>query len=115
MREQVLTGFDGRRTLLSCIHSGRSEELACRSLVVVGSRVPRNGLYRRLVCQSEAWPDHGVTSVERIGDCLVPGAIVHAVYAGRRYAEELDRGLRPDPTDRREFALHETQAPAQAS
>jgi len=29
-------------------------------------------------------------SVTRIGDCLAPGAIVHATYAGHRYALELD-------------------------
>jgi len=28
--------------------------------------------------------------VTRIGDALAPGAIVHAVYSGHRYAEELD-------------------------
>jgi dimethylamine/trimethylamine dehydrogenase len=34
--------------------------------------------------------DAGIRSVKRIGDALAPGAIVHAVYSGHRYAEELD-------------------------
>ena len=32
----------------------------------------------------------GIRSVTRIGDALAPGAIVHAVYSGHRYARELD-------------------------
>ena len=37
----------------------------------------------------------------------MPGAIVHAVYDGHRYAEELDRAPRPERADRREFVLRE--------
>jgi len=28
--------------------------------------------------------------VTRIGDALAPGALVHAIYSGHRYARELD-------------------------
>jgi dimethylamine/trimethylamine dehydrogenase len=111
-RELVLTDFDGRRAVLSCVHSGRAKEISCRSLVVVGSRAPRDGLYEQLLACSETWPDHSVKTVDRIGDCLVPGALVHAVYDGHRYAEELDRAPRPDHADRREFAVREIAAPA---
>jgi dimethylamine/trimethylamine dehydrogenase len=34
--------------------------------------------------------DAGIKSVTRIGDCLAPGLIAYAVYAGHRYARELD-------------------------
>ena len=34
--------------------------------------------------------DAGIESVEAIGDACAPATIAHAVYAGRRYAEELD-------------------------
>ena len=37
-----------------------------------------------------AWADAGIESVEAIGDACAPATIAHAVYAGRRYAEELD-------------------------
>ena len=114
-REQVLSGFDGQHAALSCVHSGRVKEIACRSLVVVGSRAPRDGLYQELVSRSQTWSDHCVKSIDRIGDGLVPGAIVHAVYAGRRYAEELDRAPRPEREDRREFVLREAGAPAHGS
>jgi dimethylamine/trimethylamine dehydrogenase len=32
----------------------------------------------------------GVRSVDRIGDALAPGAIVHAVHSGHLYARTLD-------------------------
>ena len=36
------------------------------------------------------WPAAGIASVDVIGDACAPGTIAMAVYAGRRYAEELD-------------------------
>ncbi len=36
------------------------------------------------------WADAGVRSITAIGDALAPATVAHAVYAGRRYAEELD-------------------------
>ena len=48
----------------------------------------------------------GIDTVTTIGDALAPATIAHAVYAGRRYAEELDGP--PDTGDavpfRREIA-----------
>ena len=32
----------------------------------------------------------GIAAVTRIGDALAPGAIVHAVHSGHRYAREFD-------------------------
>ena len=34
--------------------------------------------------------DTGIKSVERVGDCLAAGALVHAVYAGHSFARNLD-------------------------
>jgi dimethylamine/trimethylamine dehydrogenase len=104
---RTLVRFDGGRAELACVHGGPPTELACASLLVVGSRAPRDELYHELLSRAEAWPDHGVTSVERIGDCLMPGAIVHAVYGGRRYAEELDRTPHAENAERREFGSRE--------
>jgi dimethylamine/trimethylamine dehydrogenase len=33
----------------------------------------------------------GIVSVSSIGDCLAPGTIAAAVYAGHRHAREFDR------------------------
>jgi dimethylamine/trimethylamine dehydrogenase len=48
----------------------------------------------------------GIDSVTTIGDALAPATIAHAVYAGRRYAEELDAEPLPEGTlpFRREIA-----------
>ena len=44
----------------------------------------------------------GIKSVTRIGDCFVPGAIVHAVYGGHRFARSLDETPSGDVPFRRE-------------
>ena len=64
--------------------------LPCASLVIVGTRFANDTLYAELMAREPTRNDAGIKSVTRIGDALAPGAIVHAVYSGRRYAEELD-------------------------
>src|SRR5256885_10803908 len=49
---------------------------------------PYTTLFRSLSARSQEIA--GIQSVTRIGDALAPGAIVHAVYSGHRYARELD-------------------------
>jgi dimethylamine/trimethylamine dehydrogenase len=39
----------------------------------------------------------GIKSVQRVGDALAPGAIVHAVHSGHRYARELDEPVSEEP------------------
>jgi dimethylamine/trimethylamine dehydrogenase len=43
------------------------------------------------MAEPEALGEAGIASVTRIGDCLAPATIAAAVYAGHRYARELDR------------------------
>jgi dimethylamine/trimethylamine dehydrogenase len=64
--------------------------LPCASLVIVGTRFANDTLYAELMAREAEFNDAGVRSVTRIGDALAPGAIVHAIYSGHRYAEELD-------------------------
>jgi dimethylamine/trimethylamine dehydrogenase len=64
--------------------------LPCRSLVIVGARFAADALHTELNARAADLASAGVRSVTRIGDALAPGAIVHAVYSGHRYAEELD-------------------------
>jgi dimethylamine/trimethylamine dehydrogenase len=44
----------------------------------------------------------GIKSVKSIGDCRVPGAIAHAVYAGHECARTIDSGdtIPPFKTER---------------
>jgi dimethylamine/trimethylamine dehydrogenase len=43
-----------------------------------------------------------MAGVTRIGDCLAPGTIAHAVYAGHRFARELDDSAAAEAPLRRE-------------
>ena len=56
----------------------------------MGVRSPRDDLYRALIAKGSGLRDAGIDSVTRIGDAFAPGAIVHAVHSGHRYAREFD-------------------------
>jgi dimethylamine/trimethylamine dehydrogenase len=87
---QRVTAFDGESVTLADVYSGTEKRLACRSLVMVGVRVPRDELYQTLAAKTSELESAGIRSVSRIGDAFAPGAIVHAVHSGHRYARELD-------------------------
>ena len=77
-----LTAFDGGEAVLACAYTGREQRIAADSVVMVTARQPNDGLYRALQGRVE--------SLRRIGDCDAPAIIAAAVYAGHRYARELD-------------------------
>ncbi|MEE8204161.1 MAG: FAD-dependent oxidoreductase [Alphaproteobacteria bacterium] len=97
-----LTAFDGEKAELACVYTDRPTTLACASLVVVGARDPNDALYHDLVADAGALAAAGIASVTRIGDCLAPATIAHAVYAGHRYAREFDAPPAGDVPFRRE-------------
>jgi dimethylamine/trimethylamine dehydrogenase len=75
---------------LSCVFTGARRTISAGSVVTVTSRLPDDTLYGTLTGQTDALKEAGIKSVARIGDCLSPGAIVHAVFSGHRFARELD-------------------------
>ena len=81
-------GEDG--VTASCVFTGRAEEVEADAVVLVTSREPEDRLARELEARAGDWPGAGIESVTAIGDALAPATIAHAVYAGHRYAEELD-------------------------
>ncbi|WP_234051715.1 MULTISPECIES: NAD(P)-binding protein [unclassified Xanthobacter] len=100
------TRVDKGEIELACVYSGRTERRACASIVLVTARLPQKGLAEELEARRTEWADAGLQSVTRVGDALAPGTIAAAVWAGRRFAEELDappRGL-DDLPFRREVA-----------
>ena len=80
---------------LEGVYGEGAVEAACDSLVLVTARRSEDALYRALAAR-------GTANLHRIGDCEVPGAIVHAVHAGHRFARELDAAINPDMPFRRE-------------
>ena len=70
--------------------TGAERRVPAASVVMVTARRPCDALYHALTQDPDPLRESGILSVTRIGDCLAPGAIVHATFAGHRYARELD-------------------------
>jgi dimethylamine/trimethylamine dehydrogenase len=86
----ILKDFDGQRAHLGNIFTDAAIHVEVRSVVIVGHRQPCDEVYQALMARQEAFADAGIRSVDRIGDALAAGAIVHAVYSGHQYAQQLD-------------------------
>jgi len=85
-----VTAFEPGELTLANLFTNAVTRLECRSLVIVGARFASDGLYTALAARTADLGAAGIRSVARIGDALAPGALVHAVYSGHRYARELD-------------------------
>ena len=76
------------RDRTACVYTGREQPAAC------DARGPGHGAAARGRALSRAHrPGEeaaGLASVRRLGDAWAPGTIAAAVWAGRRYAEEMD-------------------------
>ncbi|MFP6806163.1 MAG: NAD(P)-binding protein [Pseudomonadales bacterium] len=93
--QSLLTRFDGEQAMLNNIFTGEEQILAVRSVIIVGLRLPNDKLFQNVMSRSEEFADVGIKSVDRIGDALAAGALVHAVYAGHAYAQQLDHADNP--------------------
>jgi dimethylamine/trimethylamine dehydrogenase len=87
---ETVAGFDGKIVRLAQLFTGAETMLPCRSLVVVGLRRVSDAIYQALAADPAALDAAGIRSLAVIGDAEAPGAIVHAVHAGHRYAREFD-------------------------
>ncbi len=75
---------------LACIYSGQKSEIAADAIIPVTSRDIRDSVLLTLQKRSDEFGDHGIKSLEEIGDCFAPGTIAMATYAGHQYARQLD-------------------------
>jgi dimethylamine/trimethylamine dehydrogenase len=85
-----VTAFDGESVAIADVYTGSESRLPCRSLVLVGIRKPNDDLYLALTSRVSDLKKAGIETVTCIGDCHAPGAIVHAVHSGHRYAREFE-------------------------
>lgn len=95
---QVLDGFDGTQVRIACSYTGRERHVAADALVLVTARQPKDELWHTLNMRREA--PGAPKTLTRIGDCDAPSIIAAAVYAGHRYARELDSDPTPARRDR---------------
>lgn len=115
-----ITHLEGGDVVIANLFTGQERRIPCRSLVIVGARVARDELYRALIGRPDELQAAGIVSVERIGDALAPGAIVHAVHSGHQFGRELDAAAanelyRRDVPIVDEAPLLYDQSPEQAS
>lgn len=85
-----LTAFDGDQATLVCRYSEEERRIGAASVVLTTHRSPNDGLYQGIL--DSVGGDAGAPpfSLTRIGDCEAPSIIASAVYAGHRFATELD-------------------------
>jgi dimethylamine/trimethylamine dehydrogenase len=98
-----VVGWDDANLVLENVWDGGRHELACDALVSVTARLPDDALYQELLRREAEWADAGICSLRCIGDADAPGLIAHAVYAGHRYARELEEPAPGDVPYRRHF------------
>jgi dimethylamine/trimethylamine dehydrogenase len=100
---QNILEFTGSKLLLEHVWSGKTSELECASVVAVTARLPHDVLYQELLTREAEWQGAGIKTVQCAGDALAPGLIAHAVYAGHRYARDMDEAPPGDVPFRRHF------------
>ncbi len=92
--QTLLTGFEQSSVSLANIFTGHTSAIDFDSVVLVGLRLPDNKLYDQIMDAKESVKSAGIKSVERIGDAIAAGALVHAVYSGHQCARNLDKANR---------------------
>lgn len=78
----------------ACMFTGDEGHIQVDSVVLVTARLPENRLFDELNARQSEWEQAGLASVKAVGDAWAPSTIAAAVWAGHRYAEELDE---PEP------------------
>ena len=90
----TLTGATEGGVHTACTYTGKEEKIQCDAAIFVTARLPEDTLAQGLLDRQVEWSESGLKSVTTIGDAWAPGTIAAAVWAGRRYAEEIEA-----PTD----------------
>ncbi len=93
---EELASFDGNTAKLNCYFTGHEQSIEVENLLLVTCRSPRDGLFHELSAAIESGVEGAPISVKRIGDADAPAIIAAAVYAGHKYARELDSVVNRD-------------------
>ncbi len=98
-----IVAFDGSTLTIENTWDDAQTERQCDAIVMVTSRLPNDALHQSLLEREGDWSDAGIRSVHCIGDAEAPGLIAHAVYAGHRYARELEEPVTGEVAFKRHF------------
>jgi dimethylamine/trimethylamine dehydrogenase len=85
-----LDKFDGKTAQLGCAYTKRTRNVETDAVVLVTARTPVDDLYQEIAAQLESMDSDSAPTVQKIGDCDAPAIIAAAVYAGHKYARELE-------------------------
>ncbi|MBT5435721.1 MAG: FAD-dependent oxidoreductase, partial [Rhodospirillaceae bacterium] len=94
----VAAGSDG--AVVESIYNAAARTVPCDALIIVSTRKPVDALHHELEQYADEVVAAGIRGIDIIGDARAPGAIVHAVASGHRFARELDsndRSIRMEP------------------
>ena len=102
---KAVSSVQADHVTLECTYSGQKESLSAESILMVTSRVGHDELWLELKARKSEWAEAGVASIKCFGDAESPAPIAWATYAGRRFAEDMDKDLIGDALPfRREIA-----------
>ncbi|WP_371223121.1 FAD-dependent oxidoreductase [Roseovarius sp. 2305UL8-3] len=85
-----LSEFDGEAATLACEFTEVEKSIKVASVVMVTQRKPNDQLYHDIMASVDGDASRLPFTLARIGDCEAPAIVAAAVYAGHKYARELD-------------------------
>lgn len=95
-----LLSYDAQNVRIVSAYTDQKQSIRADALVMVTARQPNDALYQTLNERLQQESSADMPTLHRIGDCEAPAIIAAAVYAGHRYARELD--ATPDTAPRYE-------------
>lgn len=91
-----LDTFDGEQAVLGCSYTGEQHKVSVDNIVVVTSRTAKDQLYYGVLEAIENNRPGAPKTVKRIGDAEAPAIIAAAIFAGHKYAREMDVAIDRD-------------------
>ena len=85
-----LLSYDGQDARIVSAYTDQEQSIRADALVMVTARQPNDTLYQTFNERLQQESSADVSTLHRIGDCEAPAIIAAAVYAGHRFARELD-------------------------
>ncbi|MDC1455635.1 FAD-dependent oxidoreductase [Amylibacter sp.] len=88
-----LKSFNGKKAEFECIYTNSKSTISANSIVLVTARKPNDELYHSLFMHKKNYLGTTFKSLKKIGDCDAPAIIAAAIYAGHKYARELEETI----------------------